>query len=255
MAAFDWQEREGVGFWRVDACERATPCLAAFSSRLGGLSQGPYESLNLGGRGDDPASVAENRRRFASAAGCDVADLAAARQVHGDGVAEVEVAGPAGEADALVTRRIGPVLTVLVADCVPLFLVDPVRRVVALAHAGWRGSAAGIAVRTLERLLAGGGDPARVVAAIGPSAGPCCYEVDEPVLSRFPPEVARPGRPGHAQLDLWGENRRQLIAAGVAPRNIHVAGVCTICQPRLLFSHRRGRGAPVGQMAAFLGLR
>jgi YfiH family protein len=254
-SGWTWHERDGVGYWRVEALEAAAGCLAAFSSRSGGVSSGPHATLNLGGRGDRPDNVAENRRRFARAARFDPALLATARQVHGDRVAEVVAPGSAGEADALWTRVTGPVLTVFVADCVPVFLADPVGRAAALVHAGWRGSAAGVTRRALDALLRAGADPARIVAAIGPSAGPCCYEVDEPVMARFSREVLRPARAGHARLDLWQENRRQLVAAGVPPDRVHVAGICTICRPDLLFSHRGAGGGPTGHMAAVLQLR
>jgi copper oxidase (laccase) domain-containing protein len=243
MSAWVWCRRDGVGFWRVAPLEAATPCAAAFSSRLGGVSDGPYATLNLGGYGDDPRKVAENRRRFGRAVGFDPAMAASVRQVHGDGVVEVRAPGPQGEGDALWTRAAGPVLTVFVADCVPVFLLDPDRRAAALIHAGWRGSAAGVTRRALEALLAepGGrpGDPSRV---------------DAPVIARFPPEVLRPGRPGHARLDLWEENRRQLTSAGVRAENVHVAGICTLCEAERLFSHRRG-GGRTGHMAAVLQLR
>lgn len=167
------------------------PAAAAFTTRGGGISVGPYASLNLGaGSGDDPAAVATNSHRLASALGFRTADLARLRQVHGAEVAVVERPGPPGwpigEFDAAVTDRPDVVLLVLAADCVPVLLVDPERPAIGAVHAGWRGVAAdapGAAVRRMVEAF--GSRPASLRAAIGPCIGPCCYEVDEPVAEAF----------------------------------------------------------------------
>ena len=214
----------------------------AFSTRRGGVSEGPYESLNLGRRtGDDVERVDENRRIVCSALGADAADLALNFQMHSTIVnrAEAGVRGTA-EGDALWTDEPGVPIAALAADCVPVALA---RRegapAVAVAHAGWVGLLAGVLGNAVETL---GG---RVEAAIGPSAGPCCYEVGE--------EVARPYRERFGDgimvgrnLDLWSAAEAALGAAGVD--NVHRIDLCTICNPERFFSHRRD-GKPRGVQA------
>jgi len=199
-----------------------------FTTRLGGVSTGPYASLNLGrGTEDDPAAVAENRRRVAARAG--VARLLQGHQVHGTAVS---VEGGAGDADGQVTARPGHAPIVLVADCLPVALLAP--GAVAMVHAGWRGLAGGIlaeGVRAVRHVARDGG--ARVSAAIGPAAGGCCYEVGDEVRAAFGTTTRT--------LDLAAIAAGQLRAAGVG--GVHVTGLCTLCAPDgLLFSHRRDGG-------------
>ena len=214
----------------------------AFSTRRGGVSEGPYESLNLGRRtGDDVERVDGNRRIVCSALGADAADLALNFQMHSTIVnrAEAGVRGTA-EGDALWTDEPWVPIAALAADCVPVALA---RRegapAVAVAHAGWVGLLAGVLGNAVETL---GG---RVEAAIGPSAGPCCYEVGE--------EVARPYRERFGDgimvgrnLDLWSAAEAALGAAGVD--SVHRLDLCTICNPERFFSHRRD-GKPRGVQA------
>ena len=270
-------EREGVRViaWVSDRFPTGT--VAAFSTRVGGVSPDPYATLNLGAAtGDDPARVAENRTRFFRAAGAHRGEIFYVAQVHGADVlpadpqrAEVtsQTAGGqslrrAGRGDGLVTDRPNRFLVTFHADCLPIFLLDPVARVAALLHAGWRGTLAGVARSGVEAAVAAGADRRRLLAGIGPGIGPCCYEVDEPVIQRvrdvFGPDGAapllRPGRRGHAYLDLWRANLEILTAAGIPAENVAVAGLCTSCREDLFFSHRRARGGPTGRMMAVLGL-
>jgi polyphenol oxidase len=195
---------------------------ALFTTRRGGVSQGPYASLNVGVlTDDDPERVAANRERVRAHAGA--ARLAQGRQVHGTGVS---VNGGTGEeADGQVTTRAGVAAIVLVADCLPVALAGP--DAAGVVHAGWRGLADGV----LEAGVAAiGRGP--VTAAIGPGIGPCCYEVGDDVRSVF----------GTAErtLDLKAVARERLRAAGV--EEIHDCGLCTSCDERRFFSHRRDRG-------------
>lgn len=261
---FSLREAAGVTFLEVLPLQAAGPCRAVFSTRRGGVSAGPYATMNLGrGVGDDPAAVEENEGRFARASGWDPTRRARVRQVHGTAVhqADTLVSDTVPEADALITAVTSPVLTMLVADCVPVYLYDPVRQAAGLVHAGWRGTVAGAAGATLAALCrAYGTRPADVVAAIGPSIGPCCYEVDEsvraPLEQAFPRHwqaLAAPAGPGHWRLDLRAANARALSAAGVAPRHIHVTAYCTSCQQELFFSHRKS-GGRAGRLMAALSL-
>lgn len=213
---------------------------AVFSTRAGGVSVGPYESLNLGIlTDDDPDLVAENRRILAEAAGVDPRRVAMGWQVHGtevldwheapDGGGYAEPGAELERVDAHTTVRERLPLLVLVADCLPVALAGGGR--VAVAHCGWRGLAGGI----LERVVRRFDEPPAV--AIGPGIGPCCYEVGEEVLAAFADvEGAARGR----MLDLAHVARAQLEALGVTA--VEHVDICTACRPDMFFSHRRDGG-------------
>ena len=210
--------------------------------------------------------IRQNRLSLAKAVGFAAERLVTAHQVHSARVGVV-TAGDAGrgaldkesrlpETDALVTAEAGVCLMVLSADCVPVLLYDPVGRVAAAVHAGWRGTVARIAVETVEVMKERfGSRPENVLAGIGPSIGKCCFEVDEEVAARFRhllPEgnVVFAGKtPGKFQVDLWEANRQELLAAGLKPEHIEVAGMCTVCHPGRFFSYRRD-GKAAGRFGA-----
>jgi YfiH family protein len=216
----------------ADAIELELPgAHVRFTARGGGVSEGPYASLNLGRwTDDDPAAVAENRRRAAGDR-----PVAFARQVHGTRVICVDGATTEhaiAEADGVATAAHGVAALVLTADCVPVALAGG--GAVAMLHAGWRGLAGGVleeGVRAL-RALGAGGD---LHAAIGPAAGACCYEVGDEVAAQFP-AGARHGR----HLDLKGVAADRLRAAGVV--SVTDVGRCTMCEPEVFFSHRASGG-------------
>lgn len=173
-----------------------------------------------------------------------------ARQVHGATVLRAERGGLAGYGDALATARPGLPLAISTADCLPIVLYDARAGRLAAVHAGWRGTVQSVARAAVADLLVAGSAPADLVVAIGPSIGPCCYEVDAPVIERleaaFPDgwqTWVTPKGPGKWMLDLWRANLDQLTAAGVAPARVDTLGLCTGCRPDLLFSFRRERGA------------
>lgn len=204
-----------------------------FTTRAGGVSEGPYASLNLGRHtDDDPANVAENLRRLAARLGTEPERIAAIRQVHGTELVEWQgppAAGERPEADGHLTSVPGLPLLVLVADCLPVALAGGGR--VAMLHCGWRGLAGGILERALERF----GEPP--AAALGPAIGPCCYEVGPEVLERFERfDGVADGR----MLDLKAVARRILAGAGVTV--VEDVPYCTSCRPDLFFSHRRDAG-------------
>lgn len=228
-----------VPFWRPRDAVREAVLL--FSTRRGGVSRAPFDTLNLGrSTMDDPVAVSTNRGRLLSAAGLDPSRLATAGQVHGTRVVEVDAPGHAAECDALVTRVPGLVLAVTTADCMALLYCAP--GVVAAAHSGWRGTAGGIPVATLEAVCRlAGCVPSAVTVAIGPAIRGCCYEVGEAVAGNFPAVAVRP-TPGRPRLDLPTAATLALLAAGVAPGGIEDTGACTHCEPTLYYSHRRDRG-------------
>ena len=209
----------------------------AFTTRVGGVSEGPYSSLNLGRKsGDDVDRVDENRRLVCAALGADLEKLALNYQVHSDRVVRA-VAGERGRrADGLWTDEPGLPILAMSADCLPVALAraDAHRPAVAVLHAGWKGLLAGIVEAGAQAL-----GPGTLAAAVGPGIGPCCYEVGEevaaPFRERFGDDVLHEGR-----LDLWTSAERALRAAGVG--RIDRFDRCTFCEPETFFSHRRDAG-------------
>jgi YfiH family protein len=217
--------------WEVDGYE------VAFTTRVGGVSEGPYASLNLGRKsGDEPERADENRRIACEAIGADIAKLALNFQVHSSRVLRAVATTRGEHADGLWTDEPELPILAMSADCLPIALarVDPRSPAVAVLHAGWKGLLAGIVAEGAEAL---GG--ATLAAAVGPGIGPCCYEVGEevaaPYRERFGDDVVREGR-----LDLWTSAERALRAAGV--ERIHRFDRCTACEPEMFFSHRRDGG-------------
>jgi YfiH family protein len=253
------EERSGVVVYRFESLPEGVEALV--STRLGGVSAPPYESLNLGLRvGDDPEKVVENRRLLFQAFGMSLERSVWCKQIHADGVAVVS-ADDAGrgsieetsiveDADALVTDVPGLSLCVTLADCVPVVIFDPERSVVGLAHAGWGGTVSRISSRTVEvmreRFRC---DPATMVAAIGPSIGPAGYEVGEDVIERATTgygerasEILMLGPDGKKLFDLWTANRIDLEAAGVSGERIEVSGIATHEHLDTFYSHRHESG-------------
>jgi len=260
-----------------------------FSTRLGGASMlDGKPALNLGfTEWDERERVAANREKFMAAIDARKMPLAALRQFHSD-VIHVAAApcAEAPKADALITSTPGLLLGVQTADCVPIILADTQRRVVAAIHAGWRGTLARIAVKTLGRMtMEFGTRPRDVFAALGPAIGRCCYEVGPEVAQAFAAQFPRAADwfdgpfeqlahgeeplwlpwltmmpPGHllppprVQLDLRASNRWQLIDAGVPEKQISVSDLCTACRTDLLFSYRR-EGTKTGRLMAAIGIK
>ncbi len=237
-----------------------------FFTRHGGVSQGPYASLNCSVSGqDDPACVAENRSRAAHALGFRPEQLLGVSQVHGVTVATVSVAWAAGDgprADAMVTDRPGLALGVVTADCAPVLLADAVAGVVGAAHAGWRGAVAGVLEATVGAMAALGADPGRIQAAVGPCIAQPSYEVAadmtaaalaaDPQAAAF---IAPGSRPGRWRFDLAGFCAARLARAGVAA--IGRVEADTAAEPERFFSHRRrtlAGGGPIGHQLSVIGL-
>ena len=215
--------------WEAEGCQ------VAFTTRVGGVSEGPYASLNLGRKsGDDPERADENRRIACDAIGADVEKLALNFQVHSARVLRATPALRGEHADGLWTEEPGLPILAMSADCLPIVLARIGKPGVAVLHAGWRGLLAGIAAAGTAVL---GGDD--LVAAVGPAIGPCCYEVGEevaaPFRERFGNDVVQESR-----LDHWTSAERALRAAGV--ERVDRFDRCTACEPEWFFSHRRDAG-------------
>jgi polyphenol oxidase len=251
---------------------------AAVTARDGGVSTGPYATLNLSLTvGDDPPRVVENRRRLAVALGAHPGDFVFARQVHGAGVRIVGAADRGSGAftvddaiadtDALVTTSPGVVLAILTADCVPIVLHDPVAGVLACVHAGWRGTAARVPAAAVAAMAALGSRPSDVIAGLGPAADPARYQVGpdvhHAVTRAFGPAASAfirpdPAAPGRWLLDLWGANRHVLRQAGLPGPQIHTTSLPTgppaaPTAPARFFSDRAAR--PCGRLALVARLR
>ena len=208
--------------------EAPGPYVVAFTTRVGGVSEGPYASLNLGARGDDPACVAENRRRACESLGLDAARLSVNRQRHSPTVHRAEPGIRDEPGDGLWSDEPGQPMLALAADCVPIAVAateGPPR--LAVLHAGWRGLAEGVVESGVRALSA-----PRAAAVVGPSVGPCCYEVGPEVSARFDADLTSDGI-----LDLWAAAERALRRAGI--EGVERLDLCTRCNPELFFSHRR----------------
>jgi polyphenol oxidase len=255
-------ERRGIR-WLAFPDFAAGGAPAAATLRSGGVTPGALGSLNLSyAVGDEPARVDENWRRAALALEIDLASVVTALQIHGQHVARVTAASagyhPAVgrlSADGLVTDQPGVTLCLRYADCVPIFAFDPVRRAIGIAHAGWRGTLAGIAGALVQAFATEfGSQPGDLRVAIGPAIGPCCYVVGADLVDRFAttwPTLDNVGyrEVAESRLNLSEANRQQLVATGVEPAKISVAGICTSCQVDDYFSHR----AQNGQAGRFMG--
>jgi YfiH family protein len=225
-----------------------------FTTRRGGVSHPPFDTLNLGGKvGDEPERVAANWEALER-----VTDLAFARvnQVHGDRVIVLEgPCAPREEADAVLSRTPGVAACVSVADCVPVLIADPRSGVVAAVHAGWRGTLAHAVARAVQALVREfGAAPGDLLAAVGPSIGPCCYQVSHDLARAFRDDLGArvvASRAGGTRLDLWAANETVLRRAGLAAERIEILGRCTCCESDAFFSHRRDRGN-TGRQVGFI---
>lgn len=244
-----------------------------FSTRLGGVSEGIYESMNLGfSNGDDPEKVRENYERISKSIGFDLEAIVTSDQVHNTEIRLVTVKDKGKGVftkrdykgvDGLITRETGIMLATYYADCVPLYFIDTKNQAIGLSHSGWRGTVKRMGEATLKAMEKYfGSNAAEVITLIGPSICGDCYEVSKDVADAFETEfqeyqlkdILTLKKDGKYQLNLWEANRHIFLDAGIKPENIHIAEVCTCCNSSLLFSHRASKGKR-GTLAAFLMLK
>lgn len=263
-------DQNGLVYYTFPALDALPFVRHGFSTRLGGVSRGDCEAMNLSfSRGDDPAAVMENFRRHCAVLDTTPDRVVLSKQTHTVNVRRVTAADAGNgvtkpqcyeDVDGLMTDEPEVMLCTQHADCVPLFFADPVRRVIALSHSGWRGTAGRMGPVTVAAMCREYGcDPKDIVAGIGPSIGPCCFEVDAPVYETF---AAMPEwdaglatqRGEKYDLDLWELNRRLLLSAGLESKNVTVTDLCTKCHPELFWSHRV-TGGKRGSLAAFLMMK
>ena len=270
--AMNIKENKGVTYLTYPALEELSGFVHAFSTRLGGVSEGIYSSMNLSfTRGDDENSVMENYRRLAEAVGFSVENIVTSDQTHTANVRVITEADrgngitkprPYTDVDGMITNVPGLVLATFYADCVPLYFIDPVRKAIGLSHSGWRGTEAHIGAVTVRRMQEEYRSlPEDIYGAIGPSICQECYEVSEDVIlefqKTFPEQSWRDlfyrKENGKYQLNLWEANRQIMLEAGLIEEHISLPGLCTCCNPEFLFSHRASRGKR-GNLGAFLGI-
>lgn len=244
-----------------------------FSTRLGGVSQGCYASLNLSfTRGDDEAAVRENYHRIAKSIGVKCENMVLSQQTHTTNVRVVTekdkgkgIVKPLDytDVDGMVTNIHGICLVTFYADCVPLYFVDPVQKAIGLSHSGWRGTVGKIGKETIRKMEEQyGSDPKDILAAVGPSICKDCYEVSEDVIlefqknfkERYWKDLFYRKENGKYQLDLWKANEIIFKESGILPEHIAVTNVCTHCNSEILYSHRTS-GDRRGNLAAFLALK
>jgi polyphenol oxidase len=256
-------ENAGIIYYTFENLDAFGEVVHGITARHGGVSTGSWASLNLTkGNGDDPALVEENLRRVAAAFGTTRGDLVSPNQRHTTNAAHIGAAQRGQillNTDSLLTDEADVPILLRFADCTPVLLYDPQHHAFAVVHSGWRGTAAGAVPAAIKAMTeAFSSSPAELVAGIGPSIGPCCYEVGDEVTSAVrasfaDPETLLPRNGSHRRhFDLWSANRRWLAEAGV--RSVEVAEICTACHMDEFFSYRGGKGR-TGHFGAFMMLR
>lgn len=262
-------EQDGIVYLTFPAFSRIEGIKHLFTTRLGGVSEGIFSTMNFSfTRGDKKESVEENFRRIVAVLGCRAEDIVCADQTHTTNIRYVTKADAGkgvvtekdySDIDGLITKEPGIALATFYADCVPLYFADPVKRVIGLAHSGWRGTVGRIGEKMLTKMITDFGcEKQDILVAIGPSICKDCYEVSEDVAEQFKKEFGREvledgKEPGKFQLDLWRANELVFLQAGLVREQITVTDICTCCNDSVLFSHRASRGKR-GNLGAFLML-
>lgn len=253
---FEYKNSNGVGYFVSGKLKKYREIKHFFSTRIGGVSKPPYDSLNLGiYTKDDRDSVDTNFKRIFNTFGMNYDGLTYLKQSHGNRIYRVNQENYKSiiesDGDALVTDTPGIAIGVFTADCVPILVYDRERNVIAAVHAGWKGTVKGILKDTI-RYMTGemGCSIENIICAIGPSIGPCCFEIKDNVANELRYVNKRDDK---LFGDLWEENRMQLIEIGVKEENISLSKICTMCNKDKLYSFRRDQD-PCGRMGAFIQL-
>ncbi len=261
---FEVKNKDGVIFLQFPAFNKTELVKHGFSTKVGGISTGIFNSMNLSyNRGDNKDNVDINFQRFCKAIGVNRESLFFSDQIHEDKIHIVKELGEEiSGIDSLITDNLDVTLVTSFADCVPLFFLDPVKRVIALAHAGWRGTVKNIAGKTVEAMKREFAcDEKNILAGIGPSIGACCFEVSEDVKLEVEKlfhrdiidKIVKKNNDKYI-VDLWQANKELLLRAGLLSQNIEVTDLCTMCNKDVLFSHR-GTNGKRGNMVAMMALK
>lgn len=263
-SVFEVKDKDGVIFLQFPKLNKTGLVNHGFSTRIGGVSEGIYNSMNLSyNRGDKKENVDQNFHRLCKAVGVKRETLVFSDQVHEDKIHIVKEAGEeVSEIDGLVTNKSDITLVTSYADCVPLYFLDPVKKVIALAHAGWRGTVKNIGGKTVEAMKREYSCDSRdIIAGIGPSIGLCCFEVSEDVKLEVEKLFYRDIidkivkiTNNKYYIDLWQTNKELLLQAGLLEQNIETTDLCTMCNKKVFFSHR-GTNGKRGNMVAVMALK
>lgn len=265
------KQNKGVVYVTFPSFEDTSLVNHAFSTKIGGVSTGIFESLNLGyNRGDAKENVDENFKRICKAINVNQEHLIFSNQVHEDKIYKVTLSDIKKNKknniigyDALITNEVNIPLVTFYADCVPIFLLDPVKKVIGLSHAGWRGTVKKIPKKTINKMVEHyNSNPKDILAGIAPSIGPCCYEVGEEVANEFRnnfskeqcKQLIKENQNNKYILNLWKSNFYTLIEAGLQEEHITITDLCTMCNSDVFFSHRATKGQR-GSLAAIMALR
>jgi YfiH family protein len=223
----------------------------AFSTRLGGVSPAPFDSLNLGrNTKDDAKNIEKNKKLFFNRLNINKSRCVFPIQVHSDTIVTVNRPGIIDHCDALITKEKNLFLTIQTADCFPVFLYNPLAEVIAIIHSGWRGSALNIVGQTIEKM---GGNPDHILAAIAPGIQRSCYQVSKETAANFAAKYSAADNENHFKLDLLAVIYDQLIEKGIKRNNIEIDRDCTHCREDLYYSYRRD-GENAGRMMGVIGM-
>lgn len=262
-------ENENIYYITFPSFEATKLVKHCFSTRLGGISKGEFQFLNLGfGRGDEDKNVYDNYERLCNVVGLNSKQLVFANQIHDTKIKiitnnDLNVSNRFNiikGTDGLITNLSKVPLVTVYADCVPLFFLDPYKKIIGLAHGGWRGTVKKIALEMIKIFIRDfNSNPKEILAAIGPSIGKCCFEVDEPVAKEFrnafdnANEIIDSIGNNKYMIDLWEANKKALLEGGLLSSNITVTDLCTKCNNDIFFSHRGDQGQ-TGRLAAMIEL-
>lgn len=264
-------QKDNLYYITFPAFDRTNLVNHCFSTRLGGVSKGIFESLNLGfKRGDEDENVKRNYELLCNIIGINSQDIVFSNQVHKTKIKIIrkkdidekyDSSKDAEGIDGLITNLSKVPLVTLYADCVPLFFLDPINRVVGLAHAGWRGTVNKIGLKMVQRFKdTFNSNPKDILIGIGPSIGKCCFEVDEQVAKEFErafvniENIVYPKTNNKYIINLWETNRQILLEGGITSSNITITDLCTKCNKDIFFSHR-GHNGRRGSLAAIIELK
>ncbi|SKC87358.1 peptidoglycan editing factor PgeF [Maledivibacter halophilus] len=267
---FQKYKENKVLYFKIPSFDESGLVKHCFTTRMGGVSRPPYNSMNLGIKTfDNKSNILTNYEIICKTLEIDINNLVVSDQVHKDKILLVDEEHKGNgilydskfsEIDALITDKPNISLVTLYADCVPIFILDKKRKIIALAHGGWRGTVKKIAGKVIKRMICDfNTDPRDCIIGIGPSIGKCCYEVDDYVIDIFKSnyenadEFFEDKGNGKYFLDLWNLNKKSLVEVGVPSQNITISNICTKCNNDIFFSYRAGNGQ-TGRMAAILQL-
>lgn len=267
---FSKYNNDNVMLYKIPSFEKTGLVKHGFTTRLAGISKNPYNSLNLGvNTKDSREDVLENYRIVCDALNIDIDNVVLSDQVHKDRVLVVEKEHRGNgllyenrfpEIDALITNKRNIALVTHYADCVPIFILDTKRRIIALAHGGWKGTVKKIGAKAIKRMTSDfDTNPKDCLVGIGPSIGQCCYEVDDYVINQFEKSYenirsfVKDKDNGKYNLDLWMANKISVMETGVPSENITISNMCTKCNNDIFYSYRAENGN-TGRMAAILQL-